>query len=132
MEIGKSVNMQRKPPGDSTGENILQGMAEWGAGKRQESYLFSFRAINHSRTRAAKAPTITAATMEICASMFLLGRTQELCKEKGYLYARYSWKTQKGRKCRYSKGFLGLKFEMAGAGGFEPPNEGSKGPCLTA
>jgi hypothetical protein len=30
MEIGEKVNMQRKAPEDSTGKDIIQGMAECG------------------------------------------------------------------------------------------------------
>jgi hypothetical protein len=61
------MGIKQKTPGDSTGEDMLQGMP--GCGRKESSHLFFLRVINHSRTRAAKAPTITAAIMEICASI---------------------------------------------------------------
>lgn len=36
MEMEEKVNMQRKAPGDSTGEDILQGMAECGGEETRE------------------------------------------------------------------------------------------------
>jgi hypothetical protein len=73
------VGIREKAPRDSTGEDIFRGMPE--CGRKESSHLFFLRVINHSRTRAAKTPTITAAIMEICATISLPGKMQELCKE---------------------------------------------------